>query len=219
MAQLIGKKRKKFFKLGGFFAGYPAKIWTEQYLSICDIFDGFWGYIGGVIGMKRKKVSFWGFESGHNNSPNPHMCLWLAGHSKGDLPAHLPLLVRAVVGLWGPLVIKKGPKMRQNCIFWCKTTYNCKALLPISSPLFHHNSPTIYSVVQLQNEASKGFQGLLQAKEMTEMQKKTGFLSFYDFCSAYYLPICLFSVCHSQGDTSAYMHQFLDPRWVCRDQE
>ena len=56
--QFLRKKRKKFFDLVSFFAGYPAKIWTEQYLSICDLFEGFWGYIGGVIGMKCKKVSF-----------------------------------------------------------------------------------------------------------------------------------------------------------------
>ena len=61
ITQLIEKKRKKFFNLVGFFAGYPVNIWTEQCLSICDLFDGFWGYKGGVIGMKRKKVLFLGF--------------------------------------------------------------------------------------------------------------------------------------------------------------
>ena len=37
----------------------------------------------------------------------------------------------------------------------------------------------------------------------------SGFLSFFDFCSAHQLLMCLFSVCHSQGNSFAYFCSFM----------
>ena len=57
-----------------------------------------------------------------HSAHNPHMCLVLVGHSQGDLPAYLRLLVGTTEGLWGSLEVKKWPKMGQNRMFWGKST-------------------------------------------------------------------------------------------------
>ena len=47
---------------------------------------------------------------GYKDALNPNMGLLLVGHSKGDLPAYLQAILRALGGLKGPSLLKKMAK-------------------------------------------------------------------------------------------------------------
>ena len=64
-----------------------------------------------------KNSGFLVFFFNHHSTHNLLICQLQVYFSQGHSPAYLRLFLGTIEGLWGPLKVKKRPKMGQKCKF------------------------------------------------------------------------------------------------------
>ena len=93
-----------------------------------------------------KRVDFYFFFYPHSTQ-NLLICQLQVHFSQEQSPAYLRLFMGTIEGLWGPLEIKKRPKMGQNCMFWDESTLHLKVNAYILSLLFYQYDQIVCQVI------------------------------------------------------------------------
>ena len=99
--------------------------------------------------MTKTRLKQWifSFFFYHHITHNPLICQLQVYFSQEYSPAYLRLFLGTIKGLWGPLEVKKRPKMGQNCMFWGESTLYLKATVSILSWLFYQYGQIVCQLI------------------------------------------------------------------------
>ena len=131
------------------------------------------------------------FFSDPHSTHNLLICQLQVHFSQEQSPAYLRLFMGTIQGLWGPLEIKKRPKMGQNCMFWDESTLHLKVNSSILSLLFWSNDQIVCQVIWLNNKTWGDVWDVRRAKKNTKTSLQQWI--FWVFFITTVLTTCLYA--------------------------